>query len=111
MTNHSKTYMEPKDIIAIRFECMNCQASVSIPITDSMNYSGLRNCPSCGRAWTVVLNNSIEEALYDCTRGLREVAAALKEHMACVKATGTSKGFSLSLELAATAAPASDAKD
>jgi uncharacterized paraquat-inducible protein A len=108
VTSQSKTYIELRDIIAIRFECKKCQASISMPVSINMNFA--HACPNCGAAWTSVMQASIQKELKSCVDAIAGMALSLK-NWEQVMAAGGSKGFTLSLEISEEAAPAASGKD
>lgn len=108
MTSQSKTYIEPKDIIAVQFECNKCSASVSLPISINMNFA--HACPNCGAAWTSVMQSSIQKDLKECADAIAGLALSLKNWEKII-AVGGSKGFTLSLEISEEASPAVSDKD
>ena len=53
MTLQTKRYIELGDILAIRFECHECHATLSLPIRGSKT-NGADSCPNCCSAWVAV---------------------------------------------------------
>ncbi len=60
MTSQTRKFIEIADIVGLRFECKNaeCGASLSLPLHQGVNRTDtLKNCPHCGKQWTM-LNDS-----------------------------------------------------
>jgi hypothetical protein len=50
MTSQIKHYIEIKDLLALRCDCRECGASLSLALNDSAARS-LERCPSCNKDW------------------------------------------------------------
>jgi hypothetical protein len=51
MTTQTKRFIELQDVLGLRFECKECHASLSLPLTKDLNASRLRTCPHCNNPW------------------------------------------------------------
>jgi len=83
MTFEEKSFFEPSDILAVQFECVNCHASVVIPIgkgaaashaTDSAGGS----CRFCRTAWDLPPNSMEHKAIMDFVSSLERIAGVMK---------------------------------
>lgn len=51
MTNQTKYFIEPSDILALAFECTECKTLLSIPQLDQYQFAAQKLCPVCGNTW------------------------------------------------------------
>lgn len=73
MTSQTKLYIEMTDMLALRCDCKECGASLSIPLTNTAGNS-LLACPKCRKAWARQEgNNTYELALNDFGQKVQEL--------------------------------------
>jgi hypothetical protein len=110
MTSQVKHFVELSDIATIHFECGNCHASISLPISEKLKTESLRVCPSCNESWAQLAEGANLEAICrDFAKSLHALRSVLKE---AKKYTGHK--MTVSLELIPDAFPsgrASSGKD
>jgi len=74
MTLETKLIVGPEDILAIRFECSNCHASVSIPIGNGLashiSELGGTSCAVCRNPWQIAHNSAEQRTLLQFANGL-----------------------------------------
>jgi uncharacterized paraquat-inducible protein A len=98
VTNRTRTYIEHKEVRAIRFDCKECEASVALPLSLSMNFASVDNCPACGKPWIQFGQSSIGGELRRCAESIFSAKATLAHHLSKIENAGL-KGFTVSLEL------------
>src|ERR1035438_6338119 len=104
MTVQTKRFIDVTDILAIRFTCKTCGATMSLPITDSKLTNGapastlLNECPSCHERWAYLMSpdggTSYAPAVIAATAALNRLRALLYGENA------PKLGFTLSMEVA-----------
>jgi hypothetical protein len=82
MTMQKRVTIEPHDIVALEYECRNCQSRYSVPI-GSVRESQMK-CPNCGKRWIRGSYDSTSPDPKDTTdpnfaRYLRELQAVADE--------------------------------
>jgi DNA-directed RNA polymerase subunit RPC12/RpoP len=78
MTTQTKKFIDPKDVIALYFECAGCKASFSLPLAEKIDVKKLAVCPHCQRPWLrSVEGSSIETALSECIEKLKALSSYL----------------------------------
>jgi hypothetical protein len=60
MTMQKRVTIEPHDIVALEYECRNCQSRYSIPVGNIRE--SMMKCPNCGKQW---IRGSYESASPD----------------------------------------------
>ena len=82
MTAESKWLIDPEDILAVRFECGNCRAAVSVPIkagiSTQVNGIAAGSCRFCKTPWEITPNSAEHKALQQFAAGLEEIAATME---------------------------------
>jgi DNA replicative helicase MCM subunit Mcm2 (Cdc46/Mcm family) len=87
VTTQTKQYIELSDLLALRYECKECQTSVTVPIK-GFDTVPVTHCPKCRKGWTIVDNTSYKEDIeYFVTSAVR-----LKDVLRAM-------GFNLSIEV------------
>jgi hypothetical protein len=103
MTIQTKRFIDLTDILAVRFTCKNCGATMSLPITDSKLTNGapastlLNECPSCHERWAYLMSpaggKNYAAAVIEATAALNRLRNLLHGDVAPL-------GFTLSVEIA-----------
>jgi hypothetical protein len=93
MTSQIKHYIEIKDLLALRCDCRECGASLSLALNESAGRS-LERCPSCNKGWAQGQNQKEISSFVRQVEALRVLAPTM--------------GFNFYLEVSA---PASGGKD
>jgi hypothetical protein len=100
MTIKTKQYIGIEDIIAMQFECKECNATVSLDLEKPIRTSNLGTCPNCNAGWaTLSSGKSIDptiQAFIDSFKNLKRVFAHAE--------TLTDKQFTFWLEVKREAA-------
>ena len=92
MTAHLKKFIAPGDIVAVRLDCTQCGASLSIPVSGRIRIERLFGCPSCNEPWLRLASGmNLDTEVRNCVAALNELAQKLK-HKEC-------GGFNLNLEI------------
>ena len=99
MTTQTKTFIEVSDIIGLRVDCGKCGATVTLPISDGMNFKGLSRCQNCNEPWLDVMKSTIEPEVSACASAIKAASDRLAAWQKSLKEHGSS-GFSLTLEVA-----------
>lgn len=110
MTSQKSSYIEPQDIKAVRVDCNDCGASLTLPIGASMNFASVARCPNCGRGWAITMQTSIQDELKRCADAIASTASFVNRQQQLLREVGA-KGFRVSLEISEPSAPASSGKD
>lgn len=87
MTSQTKHYIEVSDILAIRCECRECHAVLTLPLSRNPGKS-LLVCPRCKKAWARQENTTSEILIDEFSQKVDQLAATLP-HL----------GFTLMLEI------------
>lgn len=78
MTIETKVVVDPEDILAVRFECANCHASVSVPIKAGLSSFAqsipTSPCSFCHTPWEITPNSAEHKALFQFALGLEGIA-------------------------------------
>jgi len=82
MTREHKYSIEPSEIGALRYECRNCHAAVSIPIekiptAQQLHQLCIGSCSYCQTGWGFHPNSEEARAFADFGVGLRKIVGAL----------------------------------
>jgi len=83
----TKTYIDLKELKALRFECKECRAVLILPFEPHLA-KGVRDCPKCHTAWTVVNNTAFDSEIDALVNSVVDLLPHLK-----------TMGFDLKLEL------------
>ena len=82
MTIEQKCVIEPEDIVAIRFECGNCRASVSVPIEAGLQNQAKQaastSCAFCHTPWGFSPSSSEHMSLIRFATAMEEIARTMK---------------------------------
>jgi hypothetical protein len=82
MTIETKYVISPEDILAVRFECAKCCASIAVPINKGLSeYAGnvaAKSCNFCHTPWEITPNSAEHRALMLFAEGLEGLAANLQ---------------------------------
>jgi hypothetical protein len=95
MTNQTRSFIDLSDLIAWRFECRNCHASLELSL-DKLEKGTLNECPHCHRHWALVptdgySSSSFEPLFTKFLGALDELKRVLGEKSVL--------GFSLTIEI------------
>jgi transcription elongation factor Elf1 len=71
MTKQTKHFIELSDIVALRFDCTHCGASLSLSLK-SIDARKLRNCPNCNEPW------AFADGQFSIEKKIEELAASLR---------------------------------
>jgi hypothetical protein len=63
MTSQTRHFIELSDVIAMRFECKHCRASLELGM--KIEQGTLHHCPSCHRDWALVNTDGPAGASYE----------------------------------------------
>jgi hypothetical protein len=84
MTIQIKHFIELADILSVRFTCIHCEATLSLPISDIKLKTGapsnsgfINKCPGCGRPWADLNGSSYESEIVKFTKSLNALKAAM----------------------------------
>ena len=106
MTIQTKHFIDVSDLLALRFTCKNCDATLSLLLTDDKLSSGqerekhfIDRCPSCGRNWFDIGHNSYELTVTRATAAINKLSDLLGGQM------GKNIGASVVLEIKSDAVP------
>jgi hypothetical protein len=111
MTSHTKTYIEPSDILALRLVCKKCDSTVALSLVRDLNFSRLHSCPNCNEPWlTISGSNSLEPQMKECAESIRKTVMALSQWDKILHSNGA-VGFSITFEISEGEGHASRAKD
>jgi hypothetical protein len=103
MTSQTKIFIEPADLVALRFSCNHCNASLSLSLLKDVREDRLRQCPNCYEPWVQLPNGTtIEPLLAQFIDRLRKLSDVL--------ASGHFAGFSMALELTDAPTPSAPQK-
>jgi hypothetical protein len=87
MTVQTKHFIELTDLVALRFTCKHCEATLSLPLSDIKLSTGenspinmfLGNCPSCGRGWMLTNGATYEPIVKKFTAALNRLREMLQQ--------------------------------
>ena len=92
MTSQMTRFIELSDIVALRFACAHCKASLSLSLSKDVPEKRLRTCPMCNEPWAQLQNGSTIEATI---AGFAESTRKLVDFLC----GGHFPGFSMTVEL------------
>jgi hypothetical protein len=96
MTSQTKHFIDLSDIVALRFECRRCHATVSLERSGEITVSSLRICPNCREPWAQRPEGStIEVTIAKFIEQIKEFEEILRRRDELM----IGGGFSLSLEI------------
>jgi hypothetical protein len=87
MTSQTRHYIEVSDILAIRCECRECHAVLTLPLSRDAGKS-LLVCPRCNKGWARQENSTSEVLIDEFAQKVEQLAGTLP-HL----------GFALALEI------------
>jgi transcription initiation factor IIE alpha subunit len=76
MTSQTKRYIEVPEIIALRFDCKHCGASLSLPLARDVGKSLLK-CPRCGEGWARLENSTSEVLIEELVEKIEKLSSIL----------------------------------
>lgn len=97
MTKQTKHYIELTDILALRLECKQCHAALTLLPGDIENRI-LSVCPSCHYSWAVLSETSYAALFSEFASALGRLTRTLYGHKQMPPAP---LGFTLTLEISA----------
>jgi len=104
MTAQLKHFIDISDIVSLRMQCRHCEATLSLPISEKMEVQPLRTCPSCNEPWaSLPSGNTIENPITDLAKAIKVLERVKQARDEWAK--DPNRGFSISLEIKADAAP------
>ena len=107
MTSQTKHFIELSDIVALRFECKHCHATVSLPISADIKVESLRICPNCNEPWARLPEGStIELAIKKFIDDFKNFEDLLRRRSEFLPESG----FLLCIEIKSDAAQPTDKK-
>lgn len=77
----SRQLIEPKDVIAVQFECGKCGARISFQLSDKSEYAKPRpliECPVCNQDWDIASGSQEHDAVRQFIDGLSRISPALR---------------------------------
>lgn len=80
MTTQVKSYIELSDIVAMRFECRQCQTTFSFLLTEKCDLRKFADCPNCAATWVgraMPPETSIEHEIMDVIRSVNNLRSIL----------------------------------
>ena len=93
MTTQTKTFIEPSDILALKFTCDDCGCTLSVPVTRDLSKpeekGKLDNCPMCRRFWVSRGDTSCHLEIAGFITGLNTLQQTVSKKL----------GFTLALEI------------
>ena len=106
MTIQTKHFIDPSDIVAVKFTCKHCGATLSLALSDEKLKAGenrvknfIDRCPSCSRDWFDFGVSSFEQVITRATANMNRLIELLTSE------SGRSLGASVLLEIAPNAVP------
>ena len=98
MTTQTKKFIEPSDILALRFECKSCGSELLISslrdISKREEYGKLNDCPVCCKPWASIGGSTCEPTIAEFLTALNKLRGMLGTHQGAFPA-----GFSLMIEI------------
>jgi hypothetical protein len=70
MTSQTKKFIEIPDIIAFRFECLECHAYATIPFNNFQKFP--RSCINCGAEWEVAHTSHLSDIFQQLGQVMRD---------------------------------------
>ena len=98
MTTQAKYFINPSDLVAVRFECRNCHTSVSVAIQERIGIEAMTICPSCRQPWLSLPSTSIMPTVANFVKAANGLATALREWRQSLDAASVA-GFDLQVEI------------
>ena len=77
MTTQTKQYIDLTDIIAFRFDCTKCGATLSLPVSAAHLKPALNSCPHCDAMWASTPGRSHSDVILDFREALKKVQSIL----------------------------------
>ncbi len=92
MTVQIKRFVEMCEMVAMRFECVSCEATLSLSFAKEIDVKRLLVCPNCERPWIRLPSGGTAElTIQECVKKIRELNNFIN--------TDPPKGFRLSIEV------------
>jgi len=99
MTIQTKHFIDPSDIVSIRFDCKHCKTSVSIAISSTVKIDTLAMCPSCRKPWLAIPDGpSLLPDVVSFAKAVNDMVSALRDWRKGTAARNL-EGFSMELEI------------
>jgi hypothetical protein len=92
MTSQTKVFLDPSDIVALRLECKQCGATLTLALSGAIEAKKLRTCPHCNNPWTMMHEKTIEPLVEKVINSLSSLNRSMDE-------SGFPWGCSLTLEI------------
>jgi hypothetical protein len=93
MTTQTQTFIEPSDILTLKFTCDDCGCTLCVPVTRDLSRNEEKNkldsCPMCRRFWVSNGETSHQLAIAGFITGLNTLQLTVSKKL----------GFSLALEI------------
>jgi hypothetical protein len=103
VTSQTKKFIELSDIVALRFSCNHCGASLSLSLLKDVREDRLRQCPNCYQPWAQMPSgSSIELTIAKFVDDLKKLNDVL--------VSGYFSGFLMALELKEEPMPSASQK-
>lgn len=106
MTIQTRHFIEVSDLLALRFVCKKCDATLSLLLSDDKLKTGenrvknfIDRCPSCGCDWFDIGQSSYEQVITRVTASLNRLIELMNSE------TAKSLGASLIFEIKPGAVP------
>jgi transcription elongation factor Elf1 len=77
MIVENRQLIEPKDVVAIQFECEQCKARISFSLTENREPEPLIKCKICGAEW-ITPHSQEHDALRQFVDGLSRIRPAMQ---------------------------------
>ena len=99
VSGQTRYFIELSDIVAVRFECEQCHATVSLPLSKWLRAEMLRSCPNCAQPWLALpMGAGVENMVKQCTDQIINAAEALKRWKDQTQSAGVA-GCSMLIEI------------
>ena len=79
MTIQTKQYIDLSDVVAFRFDCKQCGATLSLPLSDPRQKLALQHCPNCKTAWTMTTGLDYNQLISDFRESLKRMGEITQE--------------------------------
>ena len=107
MTRQTKHFIDLSDIVALRFECKHCRATISLPISSAIRIDSLRACANCNEPWAKLHQGaSMEIAIKNFVDTLKDFESVLRGR----NEFSPEGGFLLSVEIKSDACEGAETK-
>lgn len=93
MTTQTKQYIDLSDIVAFRFDCKQCDAALSLPLSDNRTKLALAVCPNCKTVWAQRQGIAYDEIINEFKAHLKRAAEIMGQQYS------DPLGFSMVLEI------------